>query len=183
MAKTNNTRIGDIGENMVVVKLMQKGWDAFNANQVFKNYKAVDIVCMNPETGQTSLIQVKTGRGINPFPTGFYSDNKGNIKDFEIKGPWVFVKVTGEGINMDFEFYVLSKKEVEELILSSNHWYINEYVRENTLCDHTPVGVLLKWLKGEGDKDTMLTNNKTRHPAYINPLGHNSENRWEKIWE
>ena len=34
----NNTRIGNIGEQMVIVKLMELGWDAFNVNQVFKNY-------------------------------------------------------------------------------------------------------------------------------------------------
>ena len=56
----NNTRIGNIGEQMVIVKLMELGWDAFNVNQVFKNYKSVDIICMNPSNGQTQQIQVKT---------------------------------------------------------------------------------------------------------------------------
>lgn len=180
---TDNKRIGDIGENMVVVKLMQKGWDAMNINRVFNNYKSVDIICMNPNDGQTQLVQVKTGSGKNPFPTGFYSDNKGNIQDFVVKGPWVFVVVSDEGIDMKFKFYVLSKSEVEKLIRTSNDWYMNEYVRDNEISNHTPVGIKLKWLQGEGEEDTMQTNYKKRHAAYVNPLGHDAEDRWDKIWE
>ena len=75
MAK-NNIRIGNIGENMVVVKLMQNGWDAFNVNQVFNNYESIDVVCVNPKDGRMQMVQVKTGSGNNPFPTGFVSDNK-----------------------------------------------------------------------------------------------------------
>lgn len=179
----NNARIGNIGEQMVIVKLMELGWDAFNVNQVFKNYKSVDIICMNPCNGKTQQIQVKTGRGNNPFPTGFYSDNKGNIDNFEIKGPWVFVLATGEGIDMSFRFFILSKSEVETLILTSNNWYMNKYERENEISNHTPVGIKLKWLQGEGEKNTLNDNLKIRHAAYVNPLQHDSENCWDKIWE
>lgn len=179
----NNARIGNIGEQMVIVKLMELGWDAFNVNQVFKNYKSVDIICMNPCNGKTQQIQVKTGRGSNPFPTGFYSDNKGNIDNFEIKGPWVFVLATGEGIDMSFRFFILSKSEVETLIQTSNNWYMNEYERENEISNHTPVGIKLKWLQGEGEKNTLNENLKIRHAAYVNPLQHNSENCWDRIWE
>ena len=33
-------RIGAIGENLVVAKLMQQGWDAFNANCTIRKYKS-----------------------------------------------------------------------------------------------------------------------------------------------
>lgn len=137
--KMNNSRIGVIGENMVVVKLMQNGWDAFNVNQVFNNYESVDLVCVNPKDGQMQMIQVK--------------------------------------------IYILSKSEVEELIRTSNNWYMNEYVRDNVISNHTPVGIKLKWLKGEGEDDTLQTNHKKKHAAYVNPLGHDAENLWDKIWE
>lgn len=137
--KMNNSRIGVIGENMVVVKLMQNGWDAFNVNQVFNNYESVDLVCVNPKDGQMQMIQV--------------------------------------------EIYILSKSEVEELIRTSNNWYMNEYVRDNVISNHTPVGIKLKWLKGEGEDDTLQTNHKKKHAAYVNPLGHDAENLWDKIWE
>lgn len=45
--QTDKARIGAIGENNVVSILMQKGWDAFNANCTIKNYKSIDIVCLN----------------------------------------------------------------------------------------------------------------------------------------
>ena len=183
MGRNNNVRISEIGENMVVVKLMQNGWDAFNVNQIFNNYKSIDIVCVNPDDGRMQLVQVKTGTGKNAFPTGFISDNKGNIKDFEIRGPWVFVVYSGKGVDMSFKFYVLSKSEVEELIRTSNNWYMNEYVRDNEISNQTPVGIKLKHLMGEGEEDTMHTTHKKKHAAYINPLGHNAENRWDKIWE
>lgn len=43
--QTQKARLGAIGENNVVSILMQKGWDAFNANCTIKNYKSIDIVC------------------------------------------------------------------------------------------------------------------------------------------
>lgn len=35
--QTRKARIGAIGENQVVSMLLQKGWDAFNANCTIKN--------------------------------------------------------------------------------------------------------------------------------------------------
>ena len=47
--QTWKARIGAIGENQVVSKLLQEGWDAFNANCTIKNYKSIDIVCLNSD--------------------------------------------------------------------------------------------------------------------------------------
>ena len=67
--QAGKARIGAIGENLVVAKLMQQGWDAFNANCTIKNYKSIDVVCLNADMKEsdelwwkpkTSLIQVKT---------------------------------------------------------------------------------------------------------------------------
>lgn len=44
-----NARLGAIGESYVQMRLMQKGWDAFNANSTYNNYKLVDIICLKPE--------------------------------------------------------------------------------------------------------------------------------------
>ena len=53
MKKKNNhpgkARLGSIGENLAVAMLMQQGWDAFNANCTIKNYKSIDIVCLNSD--------------------------------------------------------------------------------------------------------------------------------------
>ena len=47
--QTWKSRIGAIGENQVVSMLLQKSWDAFNANCTIKNYKSIDIVCLNSD--------------------------------------------------------------------------------------------------------------------------------------
>lgn len=72
MAKNNQSakaRMGAIGESLVVAKLMQQGWDAFNANCTIKNYKSIDIICLNSDLREdgdlrwkpkTALVQVKT---------------------------------------------------------------------------------------------------------------------------
>lgn len=183
--KLDNSHIGTIGENLVVTKLMQNGWDALNINNSIKNYKGADILCVDNENGKMSLVQVKTGRGKSPnFITGLISDNNGNIERLEEKiiGPWVFVHVKNEGTNLsDYDFYVLTRKETIKIIRTSNDWYVKEYVREKELSNNTVVGLKLIWLQGEGEQDTM--NNQSRHhPAYINPLGHNAKDRWDKIF-
>lgn len=84
---------------------------------------------------------------------------------------------------MNFDFYVLSKREIEKLILSSNDWYVNGYTRKAELSNNTPVGIKLAWLQGKSEEDTMQSGKKVCHKAFENPLGHNSKNLWNKIWE
>ena len=90
--QAGKARIGAIGENLVVAKLMQQGWDAFNANCTIKNYKSIDVVCLNADMKEsdelwwkpkTSLIQVKTSVQNNILLTGIVSDLdiESNIKD------------------------------------------------------------------------------------------------------
>ena len=45
--QTQKARLGAIGENNVVSILMQKGWDAFNANCTIKNFGGLDILHVN----------------------------------------------------------------------------------------------------------------------------------------
>ena len=45
---------------MVSVKLMQQGWNVLNANASITNFESIDLVCINPETDEISLVQVKT---------------------------------------------------------------------------------------------------------------------------
>ena len=99
--QTRKARIGAIGENLVVAKLMQQGWDAFNANCTIKNYKSIDIVCLNTDLKEsdelwwkprTSLVQVKTSVQ-NNIPAGFSIQEALN-KDYlqqMVKGQYVFV--------------------------------------------------------------------------------------------
>lgn len=181
-------RLGAVGEHNVVSILMQKGWDAFNANCSIKNYKSIDIVCLDSDRSEsiesswkpkTVLIQVKTCRQ-NNFPIGF------NIKqcldrvylEQNVKGPYVFVFVKEEGDKYSFRYFILSRKQFIELAYSAHKHYDEGYKREKELNKEALAGLKLKWLEGEGEKATG------NHIAYNNPLnGVSCENCWNNIWE
>ena len=181
-------RLGAVGEHNVVSILMQKGWDAFNANCSIKNYKSIDIVCLDSDRSEsiespwkpkTVLIQVKTCRQ-NNIPIGF------NIKqcldrvylEQNVKGPYVFVFVKEEDDKYSFRYFILSRKQFIELTYSAHKHYDEGYKREKELNKEALAGLKLKWLEGEGEKAT------DNHIAYNNPLnGVSCENCWNNIWE
>lgn len=182
------TRLGAVGEHNVVSILMQKGWDAFNANCSIKNYKSIDIVCLDSDRSEsiespwkpkTVLIQVKTSRQ-NNIPIGF------NIKqcldrvylEQNVKGPYVFVFVKEKCDKYSFRYFILSRKQFIELAYSAHKHYDEGYKREKELNKEALAGLKLKWLEGEGEKATG------NHIAYNNPLnGVSCENCWNNIWE
>ena len=175
--KQNNIRIGAVGETAVALELLKRGYDVININSIYQNYKNADLVCMNPETGKSILIQVKTGTTHNIL-TGFTSELDGSIPDIDkcIIGPWVFVYSP----NKDFsgmEFYVMTQNEIKELITTSNLWYLREWNR--TLTRKPIVGVFVEWLQGQNSKGKSTL--KLQYPEYVNKLGHNACNRWDKI--
>ena len=51
--QAEKARLCAIGENLVVTELMRQGWDAFNANCSIKNYKSIDIVCMDSDKSES----------------------------------------------------------------------------------------------------------------------------------
>lgn len=177
MSKINNNQLGLIGETAVMLELLKRGYDVININSSYKNYHKADLICMNPANGNSVMIQVKTGTTKNIL-TGFVSELDGtipNIKDCII-GPWVFVK-TNTNFS-DFEFYVLSKEEVFELITSSNKWYVTEWNRE--LKSKPIVGVDVAWLDGVGVSKAEA-HLKIQHREYKNPLKCSSKDKWEII--
>lgn len=175
--KKNYSKLGAIGETAVALELLKMGYDVININNSYQNYKNADLVCMNPETGKSIMIQVKTGTTHNIL-TGFTSELDGTIPniDTSIIGPWVFVYIPEENYS-EIKFYVLSKEEVKTLITSSNHWYVKEWNRK--LTSKPMIGVYTEWLEGENQpgKSTQTYS----YPEYKNHLGHNSINRWDKI--
>lgn len=88
-----------IGENMVVVRLLQMGIDAINANNIHTNYARVDVICPT-DTGFTQ-VQVKTSDEKSPnFPTGLSIEqalDRANIEKAVI-GPWVFVAQSHQSV-------------------------------------------------------------------------------------
>ena len=182
--ENNNARLGLIGETAVTLELLKKGIDVVNINSYYRNYKNADLECMNPETGKSVMIQVKTGTTHN-IMTGFISELDGTIKDLDssIIGPWVFVYIPDENYS-DMKFYILSKDEVKTLIESSNKWYVTEWNR--TLKSKPMVGLEVDWLEGK-NIPAKTTGAKT-YPKFKNPLGQQpvksqkvSEDRWDKI--
>lgn len=174
----NKSKLGGIGENMVQTKLMQLGLNVVNANTIIANYEAVDLICSQPGNKKNVYIQVKTCRG-NNFPIGMTLAKC--TKDYlerKVKGPWVFVHVVGEGINMEFQYYILTREEMIALASESNFWYINQWKKTYRLKPvnlNSACGIDLKWLRAEGE------DNNYKHEAFINPITANTENKWEKI--
>ena len=174
----NKKQLGAIGENLVQTKLMQLGLNVVNANIIRPDYEAIDLICSLPGSKNAACIQVKTCRDSN-FPIGMTLGKctEDYLKE-KIKGPWVFVHVSGEGVKMEFRYYILTREEMIALSSESNFWYVNRW--KTTYCSK-PVnlknacGLELKWLMGEGEEDNY------KHEAFINPIKVSAENRWDKI--
>lgn len=94
--------IGAIGEQMVSVKLMQQGWNVLNANASITNFESIDLVCINPETDEISLVQVKTQLGQNPnFNVGCTIQKVDTLLE-KIKGPWDSFRLSAKGLIWNF---------------------------------------------------------------------------------
>ena len=185
----DKARIGAIGENMVISKLMQFGWDAFNVNGSIKNFKSIDIVCLNsklPESAaqqwkpKTSLIQVKTSVQKNitaGFSIGDCLDKE--KLESEVKGPYVFLKVEpSESGDWEFRYFILSRTQFIDLLYASNQWYFNDWEREKEISKTSPAGLEVDWLIGKDVEENK------RHKSFANPLkGSSCEDCWENIWK
>ena len=175
--KMNNKNIGQIGETAVVLELLKKGFDVININDSYHNYKNADLICMNPDTGKSVMIQVKTGTSHNIL-AGFTSELDGTVPLLEEKviGPWVFVYMNEHDFCM--KFYVLTKEETIELIKTSCDWYSNGWNRQ--LKTKPLVGVEVDWLEGNSSAASK-PNAKKQHPEYKSTLSETSRDKWEKI--
>ncbi len=191
MAKNNQSakaRMGAIGESLVVAKLMQQGWDAFNANCTIKNYKSIDIICLNSDLREdgdlrwkpkTALVQVKTCNQKN-IPIGFTMEQTQDIKYLEdnVKGPYVLIYQEEKDGVSKYRFFVISRKDFIKLAYELHHWYIHDWEREKPLVLSAPAGFPIKNLMGEDEKET------SRHKAFHNPFkGITFEDKWENIWK
>lgn len=198
--QAERARMGAIGESHVVAELMAHGWDAFNANCTIKNFKTIDIVCINgdstdpksPWKPDVALVQVKTSVQSN-IPAGFTIAQCLDKEYLErnVMGPYVFVAAEkGEDNNYRFRYFILSRKMFIELIYTAHRYYVEDYKRDiipnvNDTENHIngvkvsgPAGLYVRWLEGESDEATQ------RHGKFINPLkGKSCENAWENIWK
>ena len=171
----NYNQLGKLGETAVSLELQKRGFNVVNLNDSIKNFQGADLLCASPKSGKLTLIQVKTGSTKN-IQCGLVSTTNGVIDNLanKITCPWVFVYVEQRLGDYSFEFYVLTKDEVRELIDKSNHWYTCEWSRK--LKCNVQVGVDVKWLKGEGSKESP-----DLHPAFESTLGESAQNKWDKL--
>lgn len=197
--QSDKARLGAIGESMVVTQLMALGWDAFNANCTIKNFKTIDIVCIDgdsldpkaPWRPNISLVQVKTSFQTN-IPIGF---TIGQCLDKEyleknVMGPYVFVSVKKNiDKSLSFDFYIISRSDFINLAYESHKFYVYGYTREikpgvndgsdfaNGIKLSSPAGFYIKWLEGVSEPATK------NHIIFHNPLQERScKMEWGNIW-
>jgi Holliday junction resolvase-like predicted endonuclease len=185
--QTRKARVGAIGENLVVAKLMQQGWDAFNANCTIKNYKSVDIVCLNANLKEsdelwwkprTSLVQVKTSVQ-NNIPAGFSIQEALN-KDYlqqMVKGPYVFVSAKPIENGYAFRYFIISRTQFIDLLYVAHQYYVNVLHQNDKIELSAPSGLTISWLEG---KPEFSSRNQA---DFGNPLSESCEDKWENIWK
>lgn len=183
--QSDKAHLGAIGENLVVTKLMQQGWDAFNANCTIKNFKSIDIVCLNSDLHEsddlwwkpkTSLIQVKTSLH-NNIPTGF-SIKESLDRDYlekMVKGPYVFVYAKPEKKEFTFRFFVVSRKLFIELLYQAHMFY--DKIHNGREVKSAPSGVSISWLEGKPEFSPR------KCIDFGNPIKNTCEDMWENVWE
>lgn len=154
-----------------------------------ENTESTDILCRDYK-GHFCAIQVKTTAEDN-WKTGishkeFYDDNgqidlaKGRqFLEKKIVGPWVFVQVGGSSVFPTFDFFVLSRSEVIEMIYSNEVWYLTGYNRKKPLKGSGPICIYKPWLCGLG----VPAN--SNHVEWVNPFAspdYKFDNAWHNLW-
>ncbi|MCQ2194419.1 MAG: hypothetical protein MJZ28_05650 [Paludibacteraceae bacterium] len=163
---------GAIGEHLVAAKLLEQGLDVFMANMSINNTKAYDILAVVPDTLNTHFIQVKFN-STKYFNAGMTIEQvlDKNYLSQHIVGPWIFVD--GSQPNQ-YDYYILSKQEVIDLLYQAHDWYCNHYYRTKEISYMSPAGFKLTWLQGKHEDATKL------HDAFINPIT-DAKDKWDKI--
>lgn len=188
MAKIPNNVLGAIGEHQTLSMLLLKGHQAAITNLSVKNNAATDIFCRNAD-GNYAAIQVKTTSG-KSFQTGIshkaFYDSNGQIDlvrgrkflEQKIVGPWVLVQLVNNGIVPAFNFFVLSRSQIIEMIYSNEAWYLTGYYnRAKQLKDSGTIHIYATWMFGHG-----VPSNKN-HIEWVNPFPTTQfHNAWHNLW-
>lgn len=189
MGKITNQNKGAIGEYIVLSRLLLLGYDAAIANFTVNNVNGYDIFCRNNDTGMIKTIQVKTttegvfhvGMSHAPF---FNSEDKVDMMqgrrfvERKIDSSWIFVDVLGTDLHPDFRFFILSRKQIIDLILASEEWYLTGYQRNRPLSKNGNILIPCSWLEGKG------VTASSKHVEFVNPLASAQlEDEWNNIWK
>lgn len=181
---------GAIGEMQVAIRLLLLGHDVANTNFTVKNTAYYDLLCIKEGEGQAYPLQVKTTFS-NSFRVGMthgdFIDTNGAFD--EVKGrkraeekvqcSWAFVECNGTPSNPEFRVFILTRKQVIDLIVASEYWYLTDCGR---YLPHVKpsgdVGLISIWLEGKSGKATKL-----HTTIFPNPLnGVSQQDKWDNIW-
>lgn len=100
------------GEFSVAGKLCLEG---YMASLTLKNYPGVDIFCMNPKSGKSTTVQVKTIRDTNDYFLPEHFPNKDQV--------FVFVHISS---NDALEYFVVPAREVERISSEGREKYLRD---------------------------------------------------------
>lgn len=187
MANINRNNLGAIGEHQVLSRLLLLGYQAAITNMSVDNMENIDIFCRDSQN-RYAAIQVKTTLA-NDINVGIthrkFFDNNGNVDlsagleylESKIVGPWVMVQVSGTDSDPLFKFFIMSRKQVIEMIYDSERWYLTDFNRKKPLSGNGGIYLPIPWLYGNG----VVAN--SNHKEWINPfMGHSFENQWQNLW-
>ncbi len=189
MANLPTYVLGAIGEHQTLSRLLLLGYNAAITNLSVENTESTDILCRDSK-GRFCAIQVKTTSEDN-WKTGIshkeFFDKKGQIDlekgrkflENKVVGPWVFVQVGVSSVIPTFNFFVLSRSEVIDMIYSNEEWYLTGYNRKKPLKGTGPICLYAPWLSGNG----VPANNN--HIEWVNPFSspnYKFEEAWHNLW-
>lgn len=177
-----------IGEQLVCAHLIAHGWPTVNVNSSINNFKGIDLYCQKGIDGvdstEVAQIQVKTTlQGKNSgISIGMNCRQAADLEylNNNIKGPWVFVYVK-ELVPLDVDFYVLTKKQMIELVYGLHHWYLDGW--EGRPCteslEKSIACIRISHIEGKEDvsrfSDTHFNNPMRREVSALN--------NWDNIWK
>jgi len=181
---------GAIGEMHVSIRLLLLGHDVANTNFTVKNTAYYDLLCRKDGEGQAFPLQVKTSFS-NSFRVGMtHGDfmDAGGAFD-EVKGrkhaeekvqcSWAFVECNGTPSAPEFRVFILTRKQVIDLIVASEYWYLTDCGKYSPHVKPSgDVGLISIWLEGKSGKAT-----KQHTTIFPNPLnGVSQHEKWDNIW-
>lgn len=134
----NKLMTGLAGEYLVAAMMNLRGWVA---SLTLKNYPGVDVFGMDPVSGKSIGIQVKSCWD-SSFFVGVKRSER-NTMPTKIKGPYVFVHMDSVD---QASFYILSKTEFINLVNSSDDAYYNKPRKQPIKPDY-PIALSLRELQ------------------------------------
>lgn len=137
--------IGLAGEYFVAGMLNMKG---YVASLTLKNYPSVDIFALNPNTGKTINLQVKTTNKVKAdYHVGLTHDKIDRIHD-KIKSNFVFVHLLPDE-NVDY--YIVPRNDLINIIKQTDDDYFN-MPRTKPIKPNYPITLKLKHIIQYKDK-------------------------------